>query len=595
MKETRTATPNYGFNQIDSIQDESMLFPEYIEKDSKENWQKADTVIKNIEDKVDNKINLNGKYYDSLNFISDGNSTIKELHTTDHEGKTSTLKLGSDSHHTEMASGRTLEEEYTSLIGRFGKEIDSPDGIAIQVNNGISGKVLKMLIRGKTIKNYCPTVEVANFTDYGTNKIENNVVTINANGAFSNAWMPYKGGLESNKAYKCVAIIYENTLSGTCNLFGDSMHEVWQGTSFLVKPKQTGIIVKTLTTKQDIDSFHQISRGCTTNTSLEGELIKYSIMVLDENSPIPISYIPFGLSSTQAIISNNGEGYPIYATEEDKANKRVVLLGGVGGVQDTLEIKDDGGVVYTQNTKEIVLDNNINCTLTNSYSSENHLFFNISAQDIKIMSDHRVQGIMCDKFKWEEFASFASKDYEFICGNNVNAKVGIKIAKTKLESPTVEGFKKWLQNNPVTVQYQLATPIVTHIPKELVPTILTHNQTNTIEAGDKVKASSFKVTVPTTDGIKKEYILTPINGWAGTAKANLLQTGDAELVLDLIIPEQFNTAICSLPTELRPKAERTVLGYNGNTPVVIKVLPTGEVKCMTQQSGKIELDDAYEI
>lgn len=79
MKETRTATPNYGFNQIDSIQDESMLFKEYIEKDSKENWQKADTVIKNIEDKVDNKINLNGKYYDSLNFISDGNSTITQI------------------------------------------------------------------------------------------------------------------------------------------------------------------------------------------------------------------------------------------------------------------------------------------------------------------------------------------------------------------------------------------------------------------------------------------------------------------------------------------------------------------------------------
>ena len=103
------------------------------------------------------------------------------------------------------------------------------------------------------------------------------------------------------------------------------------------------------------------------------------------------------------------------------------------------------------------------------------------------------------------------------------------------------------------------------------------------------------MTVPTTDGIKKEYTLTPINGWKGTAKANLLQTGDIGLVLDLTIPSSFNVSICSLPTELRPKAERTVLGYNGNTPVVVKIGTDGSVKLPVTATGVVKLDDTYKL
>ena len=39
-----------------------------------------------------------------------------------------------------------------------------------------------------------------------------------------------------------------------------------------------------------------------------------------------------------------------------------------------------------------------------------------------------------------------------------NGNIQISIAKSKLETDDVAGFKKWLQSNPVTVVYQLATP-----------------------------------------------------------------------------------------------------------------------------------------
>lgn len=398
-------------------------------------------------------------------------TSIRELHTTDSADKTSILKLGSDEDHVEMASGRTLREEYMGVLKTMGKEFTSADGSPVEVNNGIEARLINGEIKGKTVKsqayNWKNTI-----IDYTTKQL--------------GLWHSI------NNNVPCVIILKVAEIKNNPNL----EVQVTYNTSLTAYPKTVltndgyyKIDLSTYGTNIRIDYIRMVSP--LENQSLK--LVEYTI--INKSDADYVSQTFNGLNSTQAIIKNNGQQYPIYASEEDKANKKVILLGGVGGVYNTLEIKDDGGVVYTQNIKEIVLDNNINCTLTNSYSSENHLFFNISAQDIKMVSDYRVQGIICDRFKWEEFASFASKDYEFICGNNVNAKVGIKIAKAKLESPTVEGFKKWLQNNPVTVQYQLETPIITHIPKELVPTILTQ-QTNILEVGGAVKPSSFKVTVP---------------------------------------------------------------------------------------------------
>lgn len=437
--------------------------------------READRAGAQAQEKVNNKIGLNGVHDDTIfNFIGDKGNAIKELHATDSTGKTSILKLGSDEDHVEMASGRTLREEYMGVLKTMGKEFVSPDGSPVEVNNGIEARVISAEIKGQTVKNLFPT--------------NNNIVTQQS--MFSSIISQCQRLTPSTKYVFGVFVTKfteQSKLSFKLNTANDVLSEYVEipitklGLNYIEK------VVNSTSEKLGTVMIPSTGWGVEAK-KFEFKNVYIADGVLYDNPQ-------FGLNSTQAIIANNGQQYPIYATEEDKVNKKVISLGGVGDVQDTLEIKDDGSVVYTQNTKEIVLDNNINCTLTNSYSSENHLFFNITVQDIKMISDYRLQGIMCDKFKWEEFASFALKDYEFICGNKESAKVGIKIAKTKLESPTVEGFKKWLQANPVTVRYQLASPIVTNIPKELVPTILT-NQTNILEVGGAVKPSSFKVTLP---------------------------------------------------------------------------------------------------
>ena len=44
--------------------------------------------------------------------------------------------------------------------------------------------------------------------------------------------------------------------------------------------------------------------------------------------------------------------------------------------------------------------------------------------------------------------------------------VCFSILKTKLTTQNVEGFKQYLQSNPITVQYELATPIIKKVDSE---------------------------------------------------------------------------------------------------------------------------------
>ena len=57
------------------------------------------------------------------------------------------------------------------------------------------------------------------------------------------------------------------------------------------------------------------------------------------------------------------------------------------------------------------------------------------------------------------YGSIYSSDYEGIQGSSANSNVIIRILKSKLTTQDVAGFKTWLAANPVTVIYQLATPI----------------------------------------------------------------------------------------------------------------------------------------
>lgn len=394
--------------------------------------------------------------------------SIKELSTTDSTGKTSILRLASDTDHVEDRSGRTQEQINRTFYKRMCKEIPSMSGEPITVKNGEEGYVLSAEIKGQTVKCLAskPTSTSLNMT------------------GIRQLWFAGKVELVPAREYKIT--INAINVVGTCNItiLNSEGNNIFPN-AFTVKNGENVFLSTSLNVNTNI-LYAFLSGSSTSDASCT---VNY-INIVDGTDKDKVSgNIPFGLSSTQAIISNNGEPYSIYANEEDETNKKVISLGGVGDVKDTLEILEDGSGVYTQNTKEIVLDGSEEWIYVGLNSDSTKLRVALSVPDMKILSN-----VMCDKFKW--ISNIGTTEIEECLGSHVSsAQIHCVIKVDKLTVMDANGFKTWLQTNSLTARYQLATPIVTHIPKELVPAILTY-KTNILEAGGAVKPSSFKVTVP---------------------------------------------------------------------------------------------------
>ncbi len=75
--------------------------------------------------------------------------------------------------------------------------------------------------------------------------------------------------------------------------------------------------------------------------------------------------------------------------------------------------------------------------------------------------------------------------------NNVRLYIGIN--RNKLDTEDLKGFEKWLSENPVTVYYELATPIIHDLE---IPSISTTKGTNVITTTNNIKPNlKIKVKV----------------------------------------------------------------------------------------------------
>lgn len=385
--------------------------------------------------------------------------SIKELHTTDSTGKTSILKLGSDEDHVEMASGRTLREEYMGVLKTMGKEFTSADGSPVEVNNGIEARLINGEIKGKTVKsqayNWKNTI-----IDYTTKQL--------------GLWHSI------NNNVPCVIILKVAEIKNNPNL----EVQVTYNTSLTAYPKTVltndgyyKIDLSTYGTNIRIDYIRMVSP--LENQSLK--LVEYTI--INKSDADYVSQTFNGLNSTQAIIKNNGQQYPIYASEEDKANKKVILCHGLGSVGDTVTLNEDGSGRVESKYKDINADS------TQSWNT--NAITTTHVQILLYVNDGLANGLaISDKIPLRGSISATKYVYIDVPKTSLGDLTGLSDAqiytKAREYCMSLSGF----------IRYQLATPIVTTIPKEIMPTILTHNQTNILEVGGAVKPSSFKVTLP---------------------------------------------------------------------------------------------------
>lgn len=401
--------------------------------------------------------------------VLDNQQSIKELHTTDSTGKTSILKLASDEDHVEMASGRTLREEYMGVLKAMGKEVPSADGSPIEVNNGIKARLISGEIKGQTVKCISKLLKYTHDASTGRTKDVN---------------------LQLEKAkYTFSVEVTENVGNNILGfIFKDGARDVYKnipinGVGFF----KNVIDLSTCINNPRLYAIYATESGVSGSNKLVEQ-----VNILYGEVNLITGLVDKGLSSTQAIVSNNGQQYPIYANEEDKANKKVISLGGVGDVKDTLEILEDGSAIWVQNTKEIVLNGSENITNETSVNKINTLYFMIQTGDDAVKNTTNNNAVSSN-FKSVSASMLWNNDEEAVSCDTVPR---IRIDRSKLTTQDVAGFKEYLKSNSLTVRYKLATPIITHIPKEIVPTIRTHNQTNILDFGGAVKPSSFKITVP---------------------------------------------------------------------------------------------------
>ena len=408
--------------------------------------------------------------------VLNNSPSIKELHTTDSTGKTSILKLASDTDHVEDRSGRTQEQINRTFYKRMCKEIPSPSGEPITVENGEEGYVLSAEIKGQTVKNEITDIEMLTTTQWETTTrieyISDGWFRAHRNG--SDTFVGRKTTTINVSDLKNMTLIMEirkNTLTSDCVLSGGRFGKA-------PKAGEAGIFkIPYNAIASDTHFNYFVLKG-------DGEIeFRYTLIKNENVSSVTEGFV--GLSSTEAIISNNGKQYPIYASEEDKANKKVILLAKVGDIVDSLTVSEEGNGIYTRYLNKILFDGSEPWQLVED--REKTLRFNY----INTSAGVYLNGVgALDKVP---FGNPRSGDVEgFSCLNNAFC---ISVLKDKLETHDLNGFKTWLSINIPKGIYQLATPVITHIPKELVPTILTQ-QTNILEVGGAVKPSSFKVTVP---------------------------------------------------------------------------------------------------
>ena len=127
------------------------------------------------------------------------------------------------------------------------------------------------------------------------------------------------------------------------------------------------------------------------------------------------------------------------------------------GVKDELNLLTGE---YIQRVGEVVLDGSEDEGWNlNTCSNDVEKRFTISISDMKIeTNESNSNHLLCNKYNTVSFKELYTQNKNGIASWNYGATISIKNGMTDLAT-----FKQHLQQNPVTVQYELAEPITSHV------------------------------------------------------------------------------------------------------------------------------------
>lgn len=169
---------------------------------------------------------------------------------------------------------------------------------------------------------------------------------------------------------------------------------------------------------------------------------------------------PLNIQLEQGTVATSYEPYKtnILTVNED------VELRGIGNVKDELNLMTGE---LTQRICKIVLDGSEEW-IKDMFKDDDtflNIVFKTKIDNIIDYNDLNT-GMLSDRFKQATGGSLWTEDISGIGGANGFIKIGVP--KSYLTSADSDGFKQWLSQNPVTVQYQLATESIKTVDLNVV-------------------------------------------------------------------------------------------------------------------------------
>jgi hypothetical protein len=189
------------------------------------------------------------------------------------------------------------------------------------------------------------------------------------------------------------------------------------------------------------------------------------VVVNEDYSGRDIPYFE-GMRSVEALeISSKKDGL---INSSVQVPKHIKLNGLPNGVRDSLDLKTG---LLTRNVYELVLDG------TESWEKQSDSYwFTDTHTSYRLIGDSRVSNFITNPWDGETSRAYISDGFKSLATSiaNMNLSVecimlekyedststviNIKIAKDKLADDTATSFKAYLQENPVTLLYQMKTP-----------------------------------------------------------------------------------------------------------------------------------------
>ena len=169
-------------------------------------------------------------------------------------------------------------------------------------------------------------------------------------------------------------------------------------------------------------------------------------------------------------------------------------LRGVGDIKDKIYVKEDK-VVVERNCASVTLNGSDDEIINLNADRDNLIEFIISETSIPNHS-----GVIYIATTLPNVEGLVEK---IVCGYRV---IYIQLYKTKLQSNDVAGFRQYLQQNPITVVYQLATPTYEEVESDLSKLMLENYENSSLILNSNIPPTvnvRYKGEVPIVSATKE--------------------------------------------------------------------------------------------